>query len=266
MRLDQHLTARGLADSRSRAQAAIRAGAVSVDGAVVTRPAFAVPEGARVELTGETLPWVSRAALKLAHALDVFGLAPSGEALDVGASTGGFTEVLLARGAARVHALDVGHGQLHPRIAADPRVRNLEGVNARDIPPGLVPPVDWVVSDVSFIGLEKALPGALALAKPGARLVALIKPQFEAGPEHVGRGGIVKDAAVHAACRARIAAFLERSGWEVTGEDESPVTGSDGNREFLVAAVKRGQVSAVDIHRIDPSGADRHGRPGKDME
>ncbi|QDL91413.1 TlyA family RNA methyltransferase [Paroceanicella profunda] len=247
MRLDQYLTAHGLAESRARAQAAIRDGAVHVDGRAVRRPAFAVPETARVEILGETLPWVSRAALKLVHALDTFGLSPRGEALDVGASTGGFTEVLLARGAARVHALDVGHGQLHPRIAADARVRSLEGVNARAIPEGLVPPVDWVVSDVSFIGLEKALPGPLALARPGGRLVALIKPQFEAGPEHVGRGGIVRDPGVQAACRARIARFLEASGWQVTGEAESPITGSDGNREFLVTAVKATAGAPVDL-------------------
>ncbi|MEO0359630.1 MAG: TlyA family RNA methyltransferase, partial [Pseudomonadota bacterium] len=191
---------------------------------------------AAVEVTGDPCPWVSRAALKLAHALDVFDLAPSGVALDVGASTGGFTEVLLARGAAQVHALDVGRGQLHPRLKADPRVAAHEGVNARTIPDGLIPPVDWIVSDVSFISLEKALPGPMALAKAGARLVALVKPQFEAGPAAVGKGGIVKDAATHAEVRARIRAFLESAGWRVDGEAESPVLGGDGNREFLIAA------------------------------
>ncbi len=236
MRLDQRLVALGLADSRARAQALIAAGAVRVDGAAASKPAQKTTDRSRVEVTEDPCPWVSRAALKLVHALDLFGLEPEGEALDVGASTGGFTEVLLARGAARVHALDVGHGQLHPRIAADPRVRNLEGVNARAIPEGLIPPVDWIVSDVSFIGLEKALPGPMALAKPGARLVALIKPQFEAGPEAVGKGGIVKDAEVHEAVRARIRAFLETAGWRVTGEAPSPIEGGDGNREFLIAA------------------------------
>ena len=156
----------------------------------------------------------------------------------MGASTGGFTEVLLARGAARVFALDVGHGQLHPRIAADPRVASLEGVNARAIPAGLVPPVDWIVADVSFISLEKALPGPLALARPGAVLVALIKPQFEAGRAQVGRGGIVRDAGVHATVRARIRDWLEGLGWQVTGEVPSPIEGGDGNREFLIAALK----------------------------
>ncbi len=237
-RLDQHLVEAGLASSRVRAKGLIEAGAVTVDGAVARKPAQAVPGEAVVAVTADPCPWVSRAALKLTHALDEFGLTPRGVALDVGASTGGFTEVLLARGAARVFALDVGHRQLHPRIAADPRVVGLEGVNARAIPPGLVPPVDWVVADVSFISLEKALPGPLALARSGATLVALIKPQFEAGRAHIGRGGIVRDAGVHVAVRARICDWLEGRGWQVTGEAPSPIEGGDGNREFLVAARK----------------------------
>lgn len=237
-RLDQHLVATGLAESRARAQALIAAGAVTVDGVVARKAARQVGPGARVAVTADPCPWVSRAALKLTHALDEFGLTPCGVALDVGASTGGFTEVLLARGAERVIALDVGHGQLHPRIAADPRVVVHEGVNARDIPAGLVPPIDWIVADVSFISLEKALPGPLALARPGAVLVALIKPQFEAGRAHVGRGGIVRDEGVHAAVRARIRDWLEHLGWQVTGEAPSPIEGGDGNREFLIAALK----------------------------
>lgn len=237
MRLDQRLVDLGLAPSRARAQALIAAGVVTVDGAVADKSSRKVAEAAAIAVTDNPNPWVSRAALKLVHALDLWDIDPTGaEALDVGASTGGFTEVLLARGAARVHALDVGHGQLAPALAADPRVRNLEGVNARAIPEGLIPPVDWIVSDVSFIGLEKALPGPLALARPGARLVALIKPQFEAGPEHVGKGGIVSDPAIHAEVRARIRAFLESADWRVDGEAESPITGGDGNREFLIAA------------------------------
>ncbi len=239
-RLDQHLVAAGLTSSRTRARALIEAGAVTVDGAVARKPAQAVAAGAQVAVTADPNPWVSRAALKLLHALDEFGLTPHGVALDVGASTGGFTEVLLARGAARVIALDVGHGQVHPRIAADPRVVVHEGVNARDIPAGLVPPVDWIVADVSFISLTKALPGPLALARPGATLVALIKPQFEAGRAHVGRGGIVRDAGVHVAVRARIRDWLTGLGWQVTGEAASPIEGSDGNREFLIAALKPG--------------------------
>ena len=166
-RLDQALVDLGLAPSRARAQALIEAGAVRVDGAPDARASARPRAGAEISLAEDPLPWVSRAALKLLHALDAFGLTPRGEALDLGASTGGFTEVLLARGASRVHAVDVGHGQLHPRLAADPRVVSLEGVNARDLPPGLPAP-DWITSDLSFISLEKALPPALALARPGA--------------------------------------------------------------------------------------------------
>ncbi len=239
MRLDQSLVALGLADSRARAQALIAAGVVLVDGKPERKPARRLRPEQEVRVAADPCPWVSRAALKLLHALDAFGLTPHGEALDVGASTGGFTEVLLARGAARVHALDVGHGQLHPRLRADPRVRSLEGVNARAIPPGLVPPVDWVVSDVSFISLEKALPGPLALARPGATLVALIKPQFEAGPAAVGKGGMVRDPAVHERVRARIRAFLRDSGWSVRHEAPSPIPGGDGAREFLIAAARQ---------------------------
>lgn len=237
-RLDQHLAATGLADSRSRAREMVLAGLVAVDGVVVAKPAYPVGPDASVTLVGVPSPWVSRAALKLTHALDVFGLTPSGDALDIGASTGGFTEVLLARGVARVFALDVGQGQLHPRLADDPRVVSIEGVNARDIPPGLIPPVDWLVADISFISLEKALPTALTLAKTGARLVALIKPQFEAGRKAVGKGGVVRDPEIHETVRKRIRRFLAAQGWTVTGEAESPITGSDGNIEFLIAALK----------------------------
>ena len=236
MRLDQRLVMLGLAESRARARALIEAGAVAVDGTPAAKPAQLVGEHSRIEVTGDPFPWVSRGALKLLHALDRFALAPRGVALDLGASTGGFTEVLLARGAERVYALDVGHGQLHPRLAVDPRVVSLEGVNARAIPGDLVPPVDWITADLSFVSLEKALPGALELAKPGCVLVALVKPQFEAGRARVGRGGIVRDAAVHEAVCARVREWLAGRGWRVTGLTPSPIEGSDGNREFLVAA------------------------------
>lgn len=232
-RLDERLVALGLAPSRARARALIEAGAVTVDGRKVTRAA-ARTAGA-VEVT-EPFPWVGRGALKLLHALDRFGLAPAGTALDIGASTGGFTQVLLARGAAHVHALDVGHGQIDRRLASDPRVTVHEGVNARALPRGLLPPLDWITADVSFISLRLVLPPALALARPGAHLVALVKPQFEAGPEAVGKGGIVRDTAVHASVTTGIADFLDGQGWRVLGLTGSPVTGGDGNREFLVAA------------------------------
>ena len=167
------MVAEGLVPSRARAQALISAGAVRVGGVVAAKPSSKA--SGPIEIIGDPSPWVSRAGLKLAHALDHFGLFPSGIALDLGASTGGFTQVLLAHGATHVHALDVGHGQLHASIASDPRVTVHEGINARAIPDGLIPAVDWITADLSFISLEKALPAALALAKPGAHLVALIK-------------------------------------------------------------------------------------------
>lgn len=237
MRLDQRLVALGLAPSRARAQALIAAGVVLIDGTPAQK-ASQTSTGA-VSLTENPIPWVSRAALKLVHGLEHFALTPHGIALDIGASTGGFTEVLLTRGADHVHALDVGHDQLHPSLSSDPRITLHERINARALPEGLLPVLDWIVSDVSFISLEKALPPALALARPGAILVALIKPQFEAGPAHVGKGGIVRDHAVHRETIDRISAFLDSSGWRVQGVTASPITGADGNTEFLIAAQKR---------------------------
>ena len=238
-RLDQRLVDLTLAPSRARAQALIKAGVVTVDGDIARKASQSVATDAAIEVTENPNPWVSRAGLKLAHALDIWSLDPKGAAcLDVGASTGGFTEVLLAKGAAEVHALDVGHGQLHESLADNPRVRNHEGINAKAIPPGLIPPVDWIVSDVSFISLTKALPGPLSLARPGARLVALVKPQFELSPAEIGKGGVVSDPASHDKARAAVRAFLETHGWSVTGEADSPILGGDGNREFLIAALK----------------------------
>lgn len=234
MRLDQRLVAEGLAPSRARAQAMIKAGAVTVDGTAITKPAD-TRSGALAVTASD--PWVSRAAHKLLQALDTFGLEPAGVALDLGASTGGFTQVLLARGAAEVHAIDVGHGQLAPDIAADPRVHVYEGVNAKALPDTLPVP-DWITVDLSFISLAKALPPALALARPGAHLVALIKPQFEAGRAHIGKGGIVKDTNVHDAVCDRVHTFLSEQHWTPLGLIESPILGSDGNREFLIAARK----------------------------
>lgn len=226
----------GMAPSRARAQAMIAGGIVEVAG----RPAAKASERSAGAITLKAAPdaWVSRAAQKLLGALDGFGLAPSGIAVDIGASTGGFTEVLLSRGAAEVHAVDVGHGQLHPRLVADPRVIGHEGVNARALPLGLLPPPDWITADVSFISLVKVLPGVLALARDGAWLVALIKPQFEVGRAGVAKGGIVRDPALHAQACETVEAFLTASGWHVLGVRPSPITGADGNREFLLAARK----------------------------
>lgn len=183
-------------------------------------------------------PWVGRGALKLVHALDLWPVAVAGRVvLDVGASTGGFTEVCLARGAARVYAVDVGRGQLHPRLAADARVLSLEATDARDLTAALIPEAPGlIVTDVSFIALEKALPNALALAGPGADLVALVKPQFEAGREHVGKGGIVTDPAARLAALETVKAFLAAWGWTVRATTDSPIEGGDGNREFLLWA------------------------------
>jgi 23S rRNA (cytidine1920-2'-O)/16S rRNA (cytidine1409-2'-O)-methyltransferase len=239
LRLDRALVAAGLAPSRARAQALIEAGVVRVNGLPAARAALAVAPDARLAVVADPLPWVSRAALKLRHALDAFGLDPKGAvALDLGASTGGFTEVLLRAGAAEVWAIDVGHGQLAAALRADPRVHAVEGMNARALTATDVPPPDWVVADLSFISLAKALPPAMALARAGAVLVALVKPQFEVGPAHVGKGGIVRDPAAQAAAQAGVRGFIEDAGWTVTGETESPIAGGDGNREFLIAARK----------------------------
>jgi len=239
-RADVLLVERGLFDSRAKARAAIEAGGVTVGGRVLAKASEPLEEDAEIVAVAAH-PYVGRGALKLVHALDLWPVELVGRTvLDVGASTGGFTEVCLTRGAARVFAVDVGRGQLHPSLAGDPRVANLEGVDARNLDAALIPiPPDLVVTDVSFIGLAKALPAALALARGGADLVALVKPQFEAGPQGVGKGGVVKDEAVRARTLAEVIAFLEATGWSVQATAESPITGGDGNREFLLWAMKK---------------------------
>lgn len=238
LRLDKALIQRGLVPTRARARDLIVRGAVEVGGAVQTKPGALVAEDAAITLH-ETSDYVSRGALKLDAALDAFGLDPAGRVgLDVGASTGGFTEVLVKRGAAHVYAVDVGHGQLHARLREDARVTALEGQDARTLSAREVPqPVGAIVADVSFISLEKALPAALALAAPGAWLVALVKPQFEAGRAAVGKGGLVRDKAVRQAQADRIAAWLGGlPGWRVVGVIASPIAGGSGNEEFLLGA------------------------------
>ena len=237
-RLDQLLVARGLAESRSKAKAAIEAGGVTVDGAPAKAASQPVGEDA-VLAYADAHRWVGRGALKLDHALSLWPVAVEGRAvLDIGASTGGFTEVCLEHGAARVFAVDVGSGQMHPRVAADPRVINLEQTDARDLTPALIPePPGLIVCDASFIGLAKVLPAALALAAPGADLVTLVKPQFEADrPGGVNRKGVVKDSAAHQAAVDAVSAWLQGQGWTVQATTESPITGSDGNVEFLLWA------------------------------
>lgn len=238
VRLDQLLVDRGLAESRSRAQALIMAGRVFCEDRRLDKAGAQVRPDLAVTVRGKDHPWVSRGGVKLAHGLAHFGLSPAGRVgLDIGASTGGFTDVLLAGGAARVYAVDVGHGQLHWRLRSDPRVVVLEKTNARHLSREQIPePVDLIVSDVSFISLTRALPAALALTRPGARLVALIKPQFEVGRGQVGKGGVVRDPALHAAVQARITAWLEdQPGWRAIGTVPSPITGPRGNIEFLIA-------------------------------
>jgi len=236
-RADQLLVERGLAESRSRAAALILAGQVFTGERRVGKAGDLLPEDAELALRGQDHPWVSRGGLKLERGLDAFAIDPAGmTCLDIGASTGGFTDVLLARGAARVYAVDVGHGQLAWKLRQDPRVVVLERVNARHLTREQVPePIDLVVCDASFIGLETVLPAALALVSEAAFLIALIKPQFEVGKGRVGKGGVVRDPALHQEVCDRIAAWLAaQSGWSVLGIVESPITGPEGNKEFLI--------------------------------
>ena len=238
VRLDHLLVARGLAESRARAKAAIAAGGVTVDGAPAKAASQLVTQDAVLDYV-EAHRFVGRGALKLDHALSQWPVRIDGRvALDVGASTGGFTEVLLERGAARVFAVDVGQGQLHPRLAADPRVTNLEQTDARDLDASIIAePVDLIVCDASFIGLAKVLPAALALAASGADLVTLVKPQFEMERRaDVGRGGVVRDAEAREAALARVVAWLDDLGWRVRETADSPIVGGDGNREYLLWA------------------------------
>jgi 23S rRNA (cytidine1920-2'-O)/16S rRNA (cytidine1409-2'-O)-methyltransferase len=236
-RADILLVERGLFESRAKARAAIEAGGVTANGRPVGKASDALEETSEIVAT-PAHPWVGRGALKLVHALDLWPVAVAGRVvLDVGASTGGFTEVALSRGAARVYAVDVGRGQLHPRLAADPRVVSLEGVDARSLTSELIAePPGLIVTDVSFISLAKALPAALALGALGTDLVALVKPQFEVGPARVGKGGLVKDEGARAEALADVEAFLAVSGWQVRATAESPIAGGDGAREWLLWA------------------------------
>jgi 23S rRNA (cytidine1920-2'-O)/16S rRNA (cytidine1409-2'-O)-methyltransferase len=245
-RIDVLLVERGLFESRSKAQAAIEAGGVRARGQLISRAADMVDEDA--ELQAEAAhPWVGRGALKLAHALAHWLISPEDKVvLDIGASTGGFTQVCLAGGAERVYAVDVGRGQLHPQVAGDPRVDNHEGLDARKLDAEVMPePPELIVCDASFIGLEKALPAALRLAAPGADLIALVKPQFEVGPERVGKGGVVKDEGARQAALDGVRGFLEAAGWRVQGAIDSPVEGADGNREYLLHARAPGEARSA---------------------
>ena len=238
-RIDQLLVSTGRFDSRARARAAIEAGLVRVAGRVVKKPSEVVEDDAPIEAKAPH-PWVSRAGLKLEAGLDAFCVDPAGAVcLDVGSSTGGFTQVLLARGAAKVYAVDVGRDQLHASLRADPRVISMEGCDARTLNAAMLDPAPKIiVCDASFISLRLILPNVLPLGADDARLVALIKPQFEAGRENVGKGGIVRDPAIHARVCDEIAALVRELGWRAEGVRPSPIEGGDGNVEFLIGATK----------------------------
>ena len=241
IRIDQLLVERGLAESRTRAQALIMAGLVLLGDKRVDKPGQQVADDAEITVKGQDHPWVSRGGVKLAHALQAFTIDVAGAvAIDVGSSTGGFTDVLLSQGAAKVFAVDSGTNQLAWKLRADDRVIVHEQTSARILTEAhITEPVDIIVCDASFISLSKVLERPLTFAKQGAQLVALIKPQFEAGRAEVGKGGVIRDAAVHQRVCAEVQAWLEDSGWSVKGLTESPITGPKGNVEFLVWAIKR---------------------------
>lgn len=235
-RLDLLLVDRGLAETRSRAQALIMAGAVIVDGQRVDKAGVAFDESSEIRLKSEQLPYVSRGGLKLAHALDEFGIDPAGKVcVDVGASTGGFTDCLLQRGAAKVWAIDTGTNQLHYSLRTDERVVSLERMNARHIDPAVITgPVDILVADVSFISLRLVIPPLLPALASGARLVLLVKPQFEAGRDKVGKGGLVRDESVREEVLAGLRGFFEEAGLIFDGRRRSPILGQKGNVEYLI--------------------------------
>jgi 23S rRNA (cytidine1920-2'-O)/16S rRNA (cytidine1409-2'-O)-methyltransferase len=238
-RADQMLVDRGLVESRAKAQALILAGKIYTGDRRVEKAGQPLAEDAPLDVKGNDHPWVSRGGLKLAHGLAHFGFSAQDRiCIDVGASTGGFTDVLLANGATRVHAVDVGHGQLAWKLRSDPRVVVYEKTNARHITSEIIrDPIGALVCDASFIGLATLLPAPLALCAPGAWAIALIKPQFEAGPGAVGAKGVVRDPAVHEEVCARISAWWAAlPGWTVRGIEASPITGPEGNREFLIGA------------------------------
>ncbi len=241
-RLDQLLVSLDLVASRARARDAISRGTVTVNGRVVTKPSLTFPLNAAITINDPAQDYVSRAALKLVAALDHFELDPTGhECLDIGASTGGFTEVLLKRGAAHVTAIDVGHDQLHPRLVASPRVTNIEGLNARYLTAEDYDEreITFLVSDVSFISLKLALAPALELAEPGAHCVLLVKPQFEAGRDAISKAGLLKEPETAPAVAAELERWLsEDMGWTSLGMIPSPIAGGDGNEEFLLAGRK----------------------------
>ena len=252
LRADQLLVDRGLVESRTRAQALIMAGLVFLGDRKIDKPGQAVADDAVLDVRGRDHPWVSRGGIKLAHGLDHFGWDVTGAvAIDVGSSTGGFTDVLLTRGALRVYAVDSGTNQLAWKLRQDDRVVVHEQTSARILTLSHIPePVDLIVCDASFIGLAKVLEVPMGFAGAGARLMALVKPQFEAGRSEVGKGGVVRDAQVHARVCAEVSDWVESRGWRVEGVVESPITGPEGNVEFLLAATRR-ETARIETDNVD---------------
>jgi len=244
LRVDQALVERGHAESRARAQALVLAGLVYSGETKIAKPGQTIRTDVPLEVRGRDHPWVSRGGIKLAHALDHFGLDPTGAiAMDIGSSTGGFTDVLVSRGAAHVFAVDSGTNQLAWKLRQDERVTVLEKTSARKLTPEHIDrPCDWIVCDASFIGLAKVLEVPMRLAAPDCRLVALIKPQFEVGKGEVGKGGVVRDPGLHERVCGEVRVWLEEKGWRVDGIVESPIRGPEGNVEFLISA-QRGEVT-----------------------
>ena len=239
-RLDKALVERGLAGTRSRAEFMIKSGVVKVNKEIIEKTSYLLKQEDIVNITHEINPWVSRAALKLEYALKTFQLIPlNGVAMDIGASTGGFTEVLLAYGCRQVFAIDVGTGQLDEKLRVDPRVVNLDGINARNLTNKDLCKVDIIVCDASFISLLKVIKVPLSYTKDECQLVALIKPQFEVGPKNVGKRGIVKEPRLWQEACQSVRSFLENEGWIISHLEKCPVLGSDGNLEFLIAANKK---------------------------
>ncbi len=241
VRLDRLLLERGIAESREKAQALIFAGQVLVQGQKIDKAGALVPQDADIRILGEVLPYVSRGGLKLEKALQEFRVAVEGKvALDIGASTGGFTDCLLQKGCAKVYAVDVGYGQIAWKLRQDARVIVIERTNIRAMDPSVIPePADMAVIDVSFVSLEKVVPAVLKFLKPESTIIALIKPQFEVGKDAVGKGGIVRDEAARTAAVERVAGFVRGLGLDVKGVIPSPITGQDGNVEYLIYAVRR---------------------------
>jgi 23S rRNA (cytidine1920-2'-O)/16S rRNA (cytidine1409-2'-O)-methyltransferase len=246
MRADSYLASNGYCESRSRAQASIEGGLVFVNGVPVTKCSFDIKDGDKVELKGQIIPYVGRGGFKLAGALDSFGLSPKGlTCVDIGASTGGFTDVLLQRGAFRVYAVDCGRGQLHPSLVSDKRVVNIEGFNARELSSQtLGQECDMAVMDVSFISQTLLLEAVKKTLAENGIFVTLIKPQFEVGREHIGKGGIVKDRAIHREAIRKVVLCASENGFTLMGLDVSPISGGDGNREYL-AFFRAGRHSGI---------------------